>query len=198
MAQRIAYDNRDWTALREPTRSLAMASARRSTACRLQAHVADVEHLALDLDAIADAIYPDTDEWLNCRADKVTDTAAWGKWTMLVGQVHIWPALEVDQSAYFAYLHRDPHRVGKQRRLRRYFHGRRRSLHAGRARFELGIIWQWKAQKGAPYAEDMGTYGDALTYAMGHDDPPRSSSAGDRFGQRPLCVPVQARTGYVT
>jgi hypothetical protein len=33
------------------------------------------------------------------------------------------------------------------------------------------MIWQWKAQKGSAYAEDMGTYGDALTYAMGHDSP---------------------------
>jgi hypothetical protein len=35
----------------------------------------------------------------------------------------------------------------------------------------LGMIWQWKAQKGSPYAEDMGTYGDALTHAMGSDKP---------------------------
>jgi len=36
---------------------------------------------------------------------------------------------------------------------------------------KLGMIWQWKAQKGSAYAEDMGTYGDALTYAMGNDSP---------------------------
>jgi hypothetical protein len=36
---------------------------------------------------------------------------------------------------------------------------------------KLGMIWQWKAQKGSPYAEDLGTYGDALTMAMGHDSP---------------------------
>ena len=29
------------------------------------------------------------------------------------------------------------------------------------------MIWQWKANKGAPYAEDMGTYGDALRDADG-------------------------------
>jgi hypothetical protein len=33
------------------------------------------------------------------------------------------------------------------------------------------MIWQWKAQKGSPYAEDMGTYYDALNYAMGKDSP---------------------------
>jgi hypothetical protein len=40
-----------------------------------------------------------------------------------------------------------------------------------RALLKLGMIWQWKAQKGSPYAEDMGTYGDALTIAMGNDSP---------------------------
>ena len=36
---------------------------------------------------------------------------------------------------------------------------------------KLGMLWQWKAQKGGPYAEDMNTYGDALTVAMGKDSP---------------------------
>ena len=36
---------------------------------------------------------------------------------------------------------------------------------------KLGMIWQWKANKGAPYAEDMGSYSDALTNNMGSDRP---------------------------
>jgi len=36
---------------------------------------------------------------------------------------------------------------------------------------KLGMIWQWKAQKGAPYAEDMGSFSDALALAMGKDAP---------------------------
>lgn len=35
----------------------------------------------------------------------------------------------------------------------------------------LGMIWQWKAFKGSPYAEDMATFMDALTNAMGSDKP---------------------------
>ena len=46
---------------------------------------------------------------------------------------------------------------------------------------KLGMIWQWKAHKGATYAEDMGTYGDALGYAMGHDSP-----APIIIGRRPI------------
>jgi hypothetical protein len=36
---------------------------------------------------------------------------------------------------------------------------------------KLGMTYQWKAQKGSSYAEDMSTYGDALAIAMGHDAP---------------------------
>ena len=35
----------------------------------------------------------------------------------------------------------------------------------------LGTIWQWKALKGSPYAEDMATFMDALTRASGADKP---------------------------
>jgi hypothetical protein len=36
---------------------------------------------------------------------------------------------------------------------------------------KLGMIWQWKADKGSPYAEDMGTYSDALASESGADTP---------------------------
>jgi hypothetical protein len=36
---------------------------------------------------------------------------------------------------------------------------------------KLGMIWQWKALKGSPYAEDMATFMDALTRAGGADKP---------------------------
>lgn len=35
----------------------------------------------------------------------------------------------------------------------------------------LGMIWQWKAHKGSPYAEDMATWMDAMTTIMGSDKP---------------------------
>lgn len=36
---------------------------------------------------------------------------------------------------------------------------------------KLGMIWQWKANKGSPYAEDMANYQDALQTAQGSDKP---------------------------
>jgi hypothetical protein len=36
---------------------------------------------------------------------------------------------------------------------------------------KLGMIWQWKANKGASYAEDMANYEDALSRIAGNDKP---------------------------
>jgi hypothetical protein len=36
---------------------------------------------------------------------------------------------------------------------------------------KLGMIWQWKANKGSPYAEDMATFMDAVARASGADKP---------------------------
>jgi hypothetical protein len=49
------------------------------------------------------------------------------------------------------------------------------------------MVWQWKANKGTSYAEDMGTYTDALAVAMGHDSP-----APIIVGRRPISA--SART----
>jgi len=54
---------------------------------------------------------------------------------------------------------------------------------------KLGMIWQWKQNKGTSYAEDMGTYTDALAVAMGHDRP-----APIIVGRRPISANV--RTAY--
>jgi hypothetical protein len=171
MAQRIAYDNRDWTAMKKTAtfvgdgvttawdlpadykRMLLTSNVWRSTSSQTAMH-----------------FVPDTDEWLNRRVDNGDSDNAWGEWTMMGGQMHIFPALAVDQSAYFAYLHKNCVRLSSGG-VNDVFQNDDDSFALDERVFKLGMIWQWKAQKGSPYAEDMGTYGDALTYAMGHDSP---------------------------
>jgi hypothetical protein len=51
------------------------------------------------------------------------------------------------------------------------------------------MIWQWKANKGSPYAEDMGTWSDAMAMAMGPDSP-----APVIIGRRPISA--AARVAY--
>jgi hypothetical protein len=36
---------------------------------------------------------------------------------------------------------------------------------------KLGMLWQWKANKGSPYAEDMSTFYDAMSVLAGSDMP---------------------------
>jgi hypothetical protein len=114
------------------------------------------------------AFVPDTDTWLNHRLRNYTHM--YGEWTLLGGQIHIYPVLPVGQSAYFAYLDKNAialsgggvgdifqndldHFVLEERLLK------------------LGMIVDWKQKKGAAYAEDMGTFGDAISVAMGDDSP---------------------------
>jgi hypothetical protein len=54
---------------------------------------------------------------------------------------------------------------------------------------KLGMIWQWKANKGSPYAEDLGTYNDALNRVAGADKP-----APIIVGRLPISS--AARVGY--
>jgi hypothetical protein len=52
---------------------------------------------------------------------------------------------------------------------------------------KLGMIWRWKSQKGSPYAEDMGSYEDALASVAGRDSP-----APILLGRRPSSVAITA------
>lgn len=104
---------------------------------------------------------PDSDAWLY-------DTAAgytfiYPQWTIYGGQIHIRPAIALADTVKFFYISN--------------------YVAAGKASFTsdadvflmderlltLGVIWQWKANKGLPYAEDMANYSDAVSVAIGND-----------------------------
>lgn len=48
----------------------------------------------------------------------------------------------------------------------------------------LGMVWQWKANKGLPYAEDLSTYQDALSIAVTRDGGSKSIPIGGARGRR--------------
>ena len=187
MAQRIAYDTRDWTRLK-----------------KTQTFTGDGVQTAFDLPANYKRMLltanvwrssntqtpmmfvPDTDEWLNRRVRAETNSV--GEWTMLGGQMLIYPVLGVGETAYFAYLDKNCIALAGG--------GNGDAFQADGDSFaiddrvlKLGMTWQWKAQKGSPYAEDMGTYGDALTNLMGRDNP-----APIIVGRKPISA--NARVAY--
>jgi hypothetical protein len=170
MAQRIAYDTRDWTKLKKVQtftgdgvttafdmpanykRMLLTANVWRSTSTQQPL-----------------TFLPDTDEWLNRRYGGY-DNAAWGEWTLIGGQMRIWPAMGVDVTAYFPYLDKNCVALAGGG-FGDAFQSDGDTFALDERVLKLGMIWQWKADKGGAYAEDMGSYGDALAMAQGHDSP---------------------------
>jgi hypothetical protein len=170
MAQRIAYDTRDWTALRAAAtlpgdgaktnfdlpsnykRMLLTSNVWRTTSKQQPMR-----------------FIPDTDQWLMRRSDSYSSNA-WGEWTILGRQILIYPAMGAGTSAYFTYLDKNCIDLLSGGHGDEFINDGDRFTLDERL-LKLGMIWQWKAQKGSPYQEDLNTYADALTYAMGHDSP---------------------------
>jgi len=169
MAQRISYNTRDWTRLRV-----------------VATHVGDGVMTAFNLpvnykrmlltsnlwrtnqNQTPMRFIPDTDDWLNRRARNSVDGV--GEWTILGGQIHIYPVLPAGHTVYYSYI--DKNCVGLQSGGfgDRFLNDADEFVLDERI-LKLGMIWQWKASHGSSYSEDMGTYADALMIAMGTDQP---------------------------
>ncbi|HEX3412881.1 MAG TPA: hypothetical protein VHT00_14270 [Stellaceae bacterium] len=169
MAQRIAYDTRDWQLLRSVKVNNGDGT---TTAFPLPA---DYKRLLLtsniwrSTSALTPMRFiPDTDEWINRRALNIYD--AWGEWTMLGGQLNIAPTLATGLTVTYAYLTSNCIKLASGG-MGAAFQADGDSFALDERLLKLGMIWQWKAQKGSPYNEDLSTYGDALSVAMGHDSP---------------------------
>ena len=169
IAQRIAYDNREWTLLKKQA---SLTGDGIKTAFDLPANykrmllTSKVWRSSAPVSPMR--FVPDTDEWINRRARNYSDTR--GEWTLLGGQMHIFPTLGPSETAMFAYL--DKNCIGlKAGGFGEEFVDDNDTYPLGERLLKLGMIWQWKAQKGSPYAEDMGSYSDALANMMGRDQP---------------------------
>jgi hypothetical protein len=169
MAQRIAYDTRDWVKLKKiqtyDGNGVQTAFALPANFKRLLL-TSNVWSSLSNLNPMT--FVPDLDEWLNRRARGYTHS--FGEWTIIGDEMHIFPVMSIGASAYYGYLDKNCITLAGGGRGDT-FQVDDDSYVLDERILKLGMIWQWKAQKGSPYAEDMGTYGDALTYAMGHDSP---------------------------
>jgi hypothetical protein len=242
MAQRISYDTRDWTLFRK-TQTFTGDGVK--TGFPLPA---DYKRMLLTANVwrSTSASYPmrfvpDTDEWLNRRAQNWFDPA--GEWTMLGGQMLVAPTMDGGVPLWVVATHyavgaltRDPagtlwtnkvdHTSGsgtfvadraanptywvqtpnttatfvyldkncvalKSGGFGDSFTDDADSFRLDERLLKLGMVWQWKANKGTSYAEDMGTYSDALAVAMGHDQP-----APIIAGRRPISANARASYPY--
>ena len=110
----------------------------------------------------------DPNEWVVRRAAARTD--GWGEWMLMGDQILIHPVMGVDTSATFVYLNKNCVAL-EGGGYGDAFLADGDSFVLDERLFKLGMTWRWKAKKGAPYAEDLGTYTDALAMLMGSDKP---------------------------
>jgi len=169
MAQRIAYDTHDWTRLKTST-----------------VYIGDGVKTAWDLPPNFKRMMPtsnvwsetsaqtplafihDADRWLRRRTAGESDS--WGEWTLLGDYLHIYPALGAGTTASYNYIDKDCVRLASGGYGDRFL-ADGDSFRLDERLLKLALIYQWKAHKGSPYAEDMGTYSDAMQTAIRFDNP---------------------------
>jgi hypothetical protein len=171
MAQRIAYDTRDWTmvkALQVYTGDGAQTDWPLPANYKRMPKTANVWSSANTGTPLL--FIPDPDEWIQRRLRNYTITP--GEWMLMGGNMIIYPALGAGTTARFAYfdkncvvLHGAPGQYGDT------FQNDDDTYRLDERLLKLGMIWQWRENKGSPYAEAMGTYSDAIANAMGADTP---------------------------
>ena len=168
-AQQIAYDVREWTALK-------------TTATYAGDGIIDRFPLPANYRRmlLTAQVYPswaprqplrfisDVDEWLVRRMNG--DTTGWGEWALIGDDMLVYPVMSAGQSVSFVYLDKNCIRLANGGFGDRFMADDDEYRLPERV-LKLGMIWRWKANKGSPYAEDMGTYSDALVMAAGSDKP---------------------------
>lgn len=178
MAQRISYDNRDWTLLRQ------VATFTGDGVTEAFDLPADWKRLLLTSNVYRSMggptpmeFIPDTDTWLMRRALGTNQNFGsvygypYGEWTMLGGQIHIFPILNVGDTAFCAYASKNCITPAGGVGASDVFANDNDTFRLDERLLKLGMIWQWKEGKGAAYTEALGTFSDAMANAMGADSP---------------------------
>lgn len=108
----------------------------------------------------------DLDQWLGLEVQSFDFVV--NAWTIYGGLMHIKPALATDVTAKFFYqsnLIIAPS-SGANKEL---FTADDDTFRLSERLLELGMIWQWRANKGLPYAEDMVNYETLLARLVARD-----------------------------
>jgi hypothetical protein len=110
--------------------------------------------------------YPDSDQWLGMEVQKFQSII--GGWTIIGDRVYIKPVVGNGASVKFFYIStqivKDSTGTPKSG-----FTSDDDTFILDNRILKLGMIWQWKANKGQQYAEDLSNYEDALSAVIGGD-----------------------------
>lgn len=185
MAQRIAYNTRDWNKLKRteviPGDGIRVAFPLPPDYVRML--VTSNVWRSTDTQAPMRFV-PDADEWLRRRNNNTYEGR--GEWTIMGGEILIQPVMAVGVSASFVYLKKNCVEFAGGG-FGDAFLGDEDRYVLNERLLKLGTIVEWKMNKGSPYAENMGTYQDAIMMEMGFDSP-----APILVGRLPISANVQA------
>ena len=117
----------------------------------------------------------DHDRWL----ERITTSfnSFTGAWTKLGGQIHILPAMVASETAKFYYVSNlivAPESGANQTGF--LLDGD--TFRLSERLLKLGMIWQWKANKGLPYEEDMENFETLLSRLIDEDQGPEMLRIG--------------------
>jgi len=188
MAQRIAYETREWQQLKLRATFTGDGVVKPGTNEIIGTTVfplpANFKRMLLNTNVYRSTsalqpmmFVPDADDWLQRRL--LQYQSPWGEWTILGNAMNIWPILmgpvgtAPAQTVTFNYLDKNCITLGGPPvgGVSDRFFADYDTFRLDERLLKLGMIWQWKANKGSPYAEDMQNYADALSYVAGADTP---------------------------
>ena len=169
MAQRIAYDTRDWRSLHvfvEITGDGVREDHPLPANYKRMLLSANVWRSSTPASPLKFIATPE--DWLHRRMENRSDSG--GEWIILNNNIAVVPILSYGDRIRFSCLDKNCVALASGG-YGETFLADLDTFRLDERLLKLGMIWQWKASKGSPYAEDMGTYSDALMNAMGRDGP---------------------------
>jgi hypothetical protein len=173
-AQSIAYDTRDWTVLKNIVDGVCLGDGAKASfplppdykRMLLTSNIWRNTSTQQPMTFVSDA-----DDWMRRR--NANETNSWGEWIILGDQLHIHPTLQPGNIAMFPYLSRNciNQISGGITTPGNQFLTDADIFRIDERLLKLAMIWQWKCNKGATYAEDLANYEDALAKVAGADKP---------------------------
>lgn len=106
---------------------------------------------------------PDVDTWLEYQV--VPYTFVNGNWIIYGGQLHVLPVMASTETLKYWYVSNNMV-LASNASLKSQFDADDDTFRLNEKLLELGMIWQWRANKGLPYAEDMANYEKKLSQVM--------------------------------
>lgn len=110
----------------------------------------------------------DLDQWLYLNDTAISGTP--GNWIIIGGQMNIFPAMAVGETARFYYIsNKVVADAAPAVTTKPAFTADTDTFRLPERLLTLGLIWRWQAQKGKDYGEDLKNYEIALSEEIGKD-----------------------------